>query len=253
MRLLITGASGVVGQAVIEKLHSLPGIEFVCLRGQSDVNLENFTETCAVFRFVKPDKILHLAGAVFGLGGNMAFPADSYRRNTMMNCNVIEAARIVGARKVVAMGTAAIYSDAAMLPYVEDEAMVGEPHKSEYAYASAKRSMLVQLQAYQQQFGIDFAYVIATNMYGAHDRFDHRYGHVVPSLIEKFYMASKSGAVVNVWGDGSPLRDFLYSKDAADGLLLLLQSGAGAYNLASGAVRSIKELVEVIAQHFFPT
>jgi GDP-L-fucose synthase len=132
----------------------------------------------------------------------------------------------------------------------EDDVMLGEPHGSEFAYAYSKRAMLAQLKAYREQYGLEFAFVVATNMYGAKDRFDTSYGHVVPSLLKKFLDAEKSGGSVDIWGDGTPTRDFLYSADAAIGLQCLMERGSGVFNLASGITHSIHDLVIEIASNF---
>lgn len=249
-RILVTGASGVVGHALVGLLQKA-GEVVIPVNGRADVDFESFTQTRALFRYVKPHLVYHLAGAVFGVGGNMAFPGDAIRRNLLINTHVIAAASELGARKIVAMGTTAIYGDAARQPFSENEALHGVPHESERAYAFAKRAMLVMLESYSQQFNLQFAYAIATNMYGAHDRFDARYGHVIPSLISKFAQAEKTpGESVEVWGDGSPTRDFLYAPDAATGLHLLMTEGEGAYNLATGHTHTIRQLVDVIAAQF---
>lgn len=224
--------------------------DVVVLTGRQDVDLENFEQTKAIFGYVKPTHVVHVAGAVFGLGGNMAFPGDVMRRNILINTHVVAAAAEAKALKVVAMGTTAIYSDAVAQPFREDDALTGAPHGSELPYAYAKRAMLVMLDAYKRQFGLNYAYAIATNMFGPNDRFDPLYGHVVPSLIAKFAAAAQTGAEVEVWGDGTPTRDFLFSEDAADALSLLLANGEGAYNVASGETVPIRVLVEEVAACF---
>jgi GDP-L-fucose synthase len=153
-------------------------------------------------------------------------------------------------KKVVAMGSAAMYSDNLNQPMSESDALGGEPHGSEFAYAFAKRALLVQLMSYRQQFGIEYAFAIATNMYGPGDRFNTAYGHVVPSLLRKFIDARDTGDLVEVWGDGSPTRDFLYAVDAARALDLLMTHGSGTYNVASGTVHTIGDLVRSVASSF---
>ena len=246
-RVLVTGAGGVIGQALVNHLHFL-GDEVHAISRRSDCNLEHGEETAAFFQKIKPETAYHLAGAVFGVGGNTAFPGDAFRRNTLINVNVVEAARQVGVSKIVAMGSAAIYADGITQPMSEKDALIGEPHASEYAYAFAKRGLLVQLESYKRQFGLDYAYAISTNLYGPHDRFNSDYGHVIPSLLSKFEAAKTNGSTVEIWGDGSPTRDFLYSSDAAKGLRLLMKSGSGRYNLASGTAYSIRILVETISK-----
>jgi GDP-L-fucose synthase len=249
VRVLVTGAGGAVGVALVEYLRS-NGEEVVVVSSRRDCDLEDGAATTAFFRAAKPTQVYHLAGAVFGLGGNTAFPGEAFRRNTLMNVNVIEASRLAGVTKVLGMGSAAIYADGIAQPMSERDALVGEPHASEYAYAFAKRGLLVQLESYNRQYGLDYVYAISTNLYGPHDRFNSDYGHVVPSLLTKFYDAEQNGATVEIWGDGSPTRDFLYSADAAKGLVLMMAEGQGAYNLASGHSRSIADLASAITRAF---
>jgi GDP-L-fucose synthase len=248
-RTLITGGGGLVGSALTEHLRS-EGHEVICLSSRSQCDLTNSSEVEAVFKFTKPDQVHHLAASVFGVGGNLAFPGEIYYRNALMNTHVVEACRKFEVKKIVAMGSAAMYSDGLSQPMNEDDVMHGEPHGSEFAYAYSKRAMLAQLKAYRQQYGLEYAFVVATNMYGAKDRFDTNYGHVVPSLLKKFLDAESSGNTVEIWGDGSPTRDFLYSIDAAVGLQCMMEKGNGVFNLASGSVYSIRDLVLEIALNF---
>ena len=170
-RILITGAGGLVGRALV-KLMTERGEDTVALMSRDQCDLTSQSDVFALFREVKPTAVFHLAAAVYGVGGNIAFPADVSYRNSIMNALVLEAAKCVGVRKIIAMGSAAIYSDGLGQPMQERDGMAGEPHDSEYAYAFSKRAMLAQLQAYQKQWGIDFGFAIATNMYGPYDRFD---------------------------------------------------------------------------------
>ena len=248
-RYLVTGAGGVVGSALVRYLLSLDK-NVVAVQARSDCNLENSEETQNLFAKHRPTHVFHLAGAVFGVGGNLKFPGDAFRRNILMNTNVVEAARLSGVKKIVGMGSAAMYSDNLQQPMKEGDVLSGEPHGSEFGYAFAKRGLLVQLICYRQQFGIEYAFAIATNMYGPNDRFNTDYGHVVPSLLRKFRDSTITGEIVKVWGDGSPTRDLLYSDDAARALFRLMEAGDGSYNIASGHVYKISELVDEIASHF---
>ncbi|MCZ8375703.1 MAG: NAD-dependent epimerase/dehydratase family protein [Beijerinckiaceae bacterium] len=247
-RIIVTGATGVVGQALMECL-SARGEDALALRGRSGVNLENLDETVQFFERQKPELVYHLAGAVFGLGGNRRFPGDAFRRNVLINTHVIEACRRAGVKKIVAMGSAAMYADRDPPYFSEDVLMMGLPHDSELAYGFAKRAMLIQLESYKQQFGLQFAFAVATNMYGPHDRFDPVYGHVIPSLVVKFASAG-SDEKVELWGDGSPTRDFLFALDAAEALVLLMEKGDGAYNVATGKSVAISELVACLHDLF---
>lgn len=248
-RCLVTGAGGLVGRALVENLRA-SGNEVIALNSRADCDLTNSKDVHELFQSVRPTKVYHLAAAVFGVGGNLAFPGAVFYRNTMMNTNTVEACRQAGVNKIVAMGSAAMYADGLQQPMKEEDVMFGEPHGSEYAYAHSKRAMLAQLKAYQQQYGLSFALVIATNMYGPGDRFDPQYGHVVPSLLKKFLDAEITGSEVEIWGDGSPTRDFLYSTDAARGLQHIMAKGIGPINLATGKAYPIKSLVAEITKHF---
>lgn len=248
-RYLVTGAGGVVGSALVRYLEA-SGKTVVAIRTRADGDLENASETEALFSKHAPTYVFHLAGAVFGVGGNLKYPGDAFRRNILMNTNVVEAARIANVTKIVAMGSAAMYSDNLQQPMREEDVLSGEPHSSEFGYAFAKRALLVQLMCYQQQFGMDYAFAIATNMYGPNDRFNTAYGHVVPSLLRKFRDARENGTIVEVWGDGTPTRDFLYADDAAKALDLLMSVGSGSYNVAGGKVHRIADLVQAIASNF---
>lgn len=174
--------------------------------------------------------------------------ARAYVDNIRINTNVIEAAHKGGVVKIVAMGTTAIYSDLVPMPMAERDLWLGAPHASEAPYGHAKRAMLAQLDAYKEQYGLEFAYAISTNLYGPHDRFDEQHGHVIPSLVSKFTRAVERGDDVSVWGSGTARRDFLFATDAASALLLLAEKGEGPVNMASGTTVSIRECAEMMAE-----
>ena len=166
----------------------------------------------------------------------------------MINTNVIDAARKAGVRKITVMGTVAAYPHSpSAVPLKEDAIFSGLPHHSEDSYAHAKRAMLAMLRAYRESYGLDWAYMVSCNLYGPNDKFDTRFGHVVPSLIKKFFDAAQNGGTVLVWGDGSPRRDFMYVKDLARAALTVMQSIEGAVNVGAGKPYRIKELVEMLA------
>ena len=241
---VVTGASGLMGRALVEELQT-HGTPVVALTSR-DTDLRDFESSRAVFERHRPTIVYHLAARVSGIMGNLRAQGQAYLDNIRMNTNTVEAARLAGARKVVAMGSAAIYSDMVSLPMQEEEVWLGAPHASEAGYAHAKRGMLAQLEAYRDQWGLDFAYCISTNLFGPHDKFDEQYGHVIPSLISKFHRAVQQDMPVTVWGTGTPHRDFLYVKDAATALRLIGNAFSGPINLASGKAASISETVELI-------
>jgi len=242
----VTGATGVIGTATLSVLRE----EGYNVRGLSsgDADLRDFQAALAVMEAVRPDAVIHLAARVHGLMGNVRAQGEMFRDNTLINMNVIEAARVAGVRKIVAMGSVATYPDGVPLPMRESDMWAGAPHGSEAGYAHAKRAMLAQLEAYQDQYGLEFAVAVSTNLFGPHDRFDEVRGHVLPSLISKFHRGVTTGEPVSVWGSGEATRDFLFSFDAARALRVLLEGGDGLYNVASGSHITIKEVALEIAR-----
>ena len=243
--ILITGASGLLGQALLDEVRHHADLPVIGVSSR-DVDLTHFEPTRLLFDRLKPRVVYHLAARVAGIMGNLRSQGRAYLDNIRMNTNVVEAARLAGARKVVAMGSTAIYSDTAKLPMAEDEIWVGPPHPAEAGYAHAKRAMLAQLDAYRDEYGLDYAYCVSTNLYGPHDKFDEQHGHVIPSLLSKFQRAARDGTAIEVWGSGTPRRDFLYSKDAALAMRLIGERFTGPINMATGSTVSIAEAVETI-------
>lgn len=240
----MTGASGLMGKALVDELRA-NGATVIPLTSQ-DVDLTDFENTKRVFSHYAPDIVYHLAARVSGIMGNMRGQGEGYFYNTQINTNTVEAARLAGARKIIAMGSAAIYSDVVDLPMREEQVWAGRPHSSEAGYAHAKRGMLAQLESYRTQWGLDFAYCISTNLFGPNDKFDESYGHVIPSLVSKFHRAAHSGGLVTVWGTGAPQRDFLYVEDAARAIRLIGETFSGPINLATGTAITIRDTVDLI-------
>ena len=245
MRVLVTGAPGLMGRALTAELRNA-GQDVTGL-GRADADLRDADAAEAVIARHRPEIVYHLASRVRGIMGHAGTQGDAFLDNIRVNTNVVDAARRAGARKVVAMGSAAAYGDSVALPMREDDIWFGRPHPSEAGYAHAKRAMLAQLEAYRDQWGLEFAYCISTNLFGPHDRFDERTGHVIPSLISKFHRAVAAGERVTVWGSGTPTRDFLYVADAARALQRIGEAGSGVINLASGHSVSIRMVAELIA------
>jgi GDP-L-fucose synthase len=248
-KILITGGSGLVGSALVAELQNQGYTNLAPLTRQC-CDLTNFEEVKSLFSSIKPDVVFHMAASVFGIGGNAKNPAAIFRDNIPMNTHVIEASRHMEVEKVIAMGTVAAYPEPTVLPMKEEHIWNGPPHKSESSYGHAKRAMLAQLLAYQENYGLDFSYAISTNLYGPGDKFDVQKGHVIPSLIRKFYEAKKTNSEVMIWGDGSAARDFLYSKDMARALVLVMNKHSGPINIASGTKTMIKEVVSFLSDYF---
>lgn len=248
-KILITGARGLVGSALVEELKS-QGYTNLYLPLRQDCDLTNFQDVKSTFLKVNPDIVFHCAAAVYGIGGNLKNKGSIFLDNILMNTHVIEASRLSGVKKIIAMGTVAAYPDPKTEPVKEEDIWEGPPHGSESSYGHAKRAMLAQLLAYRENYGLDYAYVISSNLFGPNDKFDVQLGHVIPSLIRKFYEAKKNGTNVNIWGDGSAARDFLYSKDMARALVLIMNMHTGPINVASGEKIMIKEVVEYLSEYF---
>jgi GDP-L-fucose synthase len=247
-KILVTGAKGLVGSAVVSALKE-QSYSNIVEAGRNECDLLDSHSVNAYFEKVKPDYVFHNAARVYGIMGNMNHKALSFYDNCTINTNVVHASHLNGVKKITAMGTGAVYPyPPPGLPLNEDMIFMGRPHHSENSYAQAKRAMLAMLEAYKESYGLDWAYIVSCNLFGAQDKFDTVNGHVVPSLIKKFYDAKKNGEMVTVWGDGSAKRDFMYVLDTARVAIEIMQHLSGPVNIGSGKVYSIKEIVEMIAQ-----
>jgi GDP-L-fucose synthase len=247
-KILVTGAAGLVGSAVVEHLFA-QGFDQVISVGREECDLIDPSATRAFFEKHRPDHVFHAAARVYGIMGNMKNKALSFYDNVMINTNVVDSAAKVGVKKITVMGTGAVYPyPSPGLPLKEEMIFFGHPHPAEDSYANAKRAMLAMLKAYQESYGVDWAYIVSCNLFGPRDKFDTEFGHVVPSLIKKFYDAKKSGHKVTVWGDGSAQRDFMYVKDVARVALLVMEKFSGAINMGSNQILRIRDVVEMIAE-----
>lgn len=247
-RVLITGAHGMVGSALRERLPSTSNI--ICL-SSSNVDLTNRYRTFEMIRFFKPQYVIHLAAKVGGVKANSDFLADFYTKNICMNTNILDACHESGVEKVVSMLSTCVYPDDAEYPLVESAIHDGPPHPSNYAYAYAKRMIDIQSKAYRDQHGDNFVTIVPNNLYGAHDYFDLENSHVIPGMIRKIHEAKLNGTKVTLWGDGSPLREFTYSKDLAEIVLFVLEeyNGREPINVGCTDEYSIKEVAELTASY----
>lgn len=247
-KILITGSNGLVGSALLASL-SERGYKNVSAVGRADGDLISLSETKALFEKISPEFVFHAAARVYGIWGNMTNKALSFYDNLMINTNVIEASCNVGVKKICAMGTGAIYPfppPSAILD--EKDIFLGKPHPAEDSYAQAKRAMLSMLNAYQESYGLDWSYVVSCNLFGPRDKFDTVNGHVVPSLIKKFYLKKFNDEALVIWGDGSAQRDFLYVEDAASAISLIMDELDGPINMGGGLVFSILEIVQFLCE-----
>ncbi len=248
-KILITGGKGMVGHALCRLLKQL-GCREVTAVGSQDFDLRDFNQAHLLFKKTNPKYVFHLAGKVYGLGGNALHKADVLYDNVMINTNTIECSRRFGIKKIVMMGSGCIYPEGEKgKGLTEDQIWFGEPHSSEDSYAHAKRLALAQLMANKNQYGMEYAYAISGNLYGEFDKFDTEKGHVVPSLIAKFCAAKKFNRKAVVWGTGAAIRDFSYSGDAARALVCLMNHGSGPINIGSGFLHSIKDIVDILSEY----
>jgi GDP-L-fucose synthase len=195
--------------------------------------------------------VIHLAANVGGIGANRARPAEFFYDNLMMGAQLIHESWKMGVEKVVAIGTVCAYPKFTTVPFREEELWGGYPEETNAPYGLAKKMMLVQSQAYRQQYGFNSIFLIPVNLYGPRDNFNLETSHVIPALIRKCLEARDRGdAEVVVWGDGTPTREFLYAGDAAEGIVLAAEhyNASEPVNLGSGKEISIKDLAELIAQ-----
>jgi len=195
--------------------------------------------------------VIHLAAHVGGIGLNREKPAELFYDNLMMGTQLIHAAYEAGVEKFVCVGTICAYPKFTPVPFKEDDLWNGYPEETNAPYGIAKKALLVQLQAYRQQYGFNGIYLLPVNLYGPNDNFNPRSSHVIPALIHKVYEAQQRGdKQISVWGDGSPTREFLYSEDAARGIVVATQSynGSDPVNLGTGHEISIKDLATLICE-----
>jgi GDP-L-fucose synthase len=247
-KIIVTGAAGLVGSALVDYLHS-EGYENVFPLQRADCDLLDTPATFALFERRCPVHVFHAAAPVYEIMGNMKNQGKSFYENDMINTNVVEASRRAGARKITVMGTGAVYPfPSPGLPLKEDMIFLGRPYPANAGYANAKLATLAMLEAYEESYGLKWAYIVSGNLFGPRDKFDVEFGHVVPSLIKKFYDANKSGGTVKVWGDGSAQRDILYVKDAARVALAVMNSVDGAVNMGSGQVYRIRDVVDTLGE-----
>jgi len=205
-----------------------------------------------IYQDLRPDIVIHLAARVGGIGANCERPAEFFYDNLMMGAQTMHHAWRFGIEKFVAIGTICAYPKHAPVPFREEDLWEGYPEETNAPYGLAKKMMLVQAQAYRQQYGFNAIYLLPVNLYGPGDNFDPGSSHVIPALIKKCFDAKSSGVDHTVaWGTGKPTREFLYVEDAAQGIILAMEryDKPDPVNLGSGREISIKDLVETIARH----
>jgi len=249
-RITVTGGAGFLGRFVVEKLKAYANVEVFVPRS-SEYNLVEKADIVRLLDDSRPDLLIHLAAVVGGIGHNQKNPGRFFYENLMMGAQLIEQSRLRGVEKFVATGTVCAYPKFTPVPFKEDDLWKGYPEKTNAPYGLAKKMMLVQSQAYREQYGFNSIFLLPANLYGPGDNVDLETSHVIPALIRKCVEARRGGAdFIEVWGSGKPSREFLYVEDCADGIIKAAESynQSDPVNLGNSREVVIKDLVELIAK-----
>ena len=264
-RITVTGGSGFLGSFVIEKLKER-GCKDVFVPRSKDYDLVESEACKRLYKDAKPDIVIHLAAKVGGIGANRSNPGKFFYDNLMMGVQMMEIGRQAGIEKFVAIGTICAYPKFTPVPFKEESLWDGCPEETNAPYGLAKKMLLVQAQAYRQQYGFNAIYILPVNLYGPGDNFDLESSHVIPAIIRKCVeamcgkgnrdtkpevnMSSIQPPTITVWGTGKPTREFLYVEDAAEGIILATEryNKPDPVNLGAGFEISIKDLVGLITE-----
>jgi GDP-L-fucose synthase len=249
-RVMVTGGGGFLGSVVVRRLQEAR-IRDVFVPRSRDYDLRTDDGIDRALAASHPDLVIHLAAVVGGIGANRENPGRFFYENAVMGIELMERSRLTGVEKFVQIGTVCSYPKFTPVPFHEDDLWNGYPEETNAPYGLAKKMLLVQGQAYRQQFGFDVIHLIPVNLYGPGDNFDPASSHVIPALIKKCIDAREAGDDhIEVWGTGSASREFLYVEDAAEGIVLAAEryDGAEPVNLGVGREITIRDLVELIAR-----
>lgn len=246
---MVTGGRGFLGRRIVAKLEQR-GATPIVVRS-ADHDLTDPDQVRAALEHSRPDYVIHAAAVVGGIGANREHPGRFFFANAAMGIHLIHEAWQAGIRKLVVVGTVCSYPKYTEVPFREDDIWNGYPEETNAPYGLAKKMLLVQSQAYRQEYGFDSAFVIPTNLYGPGDNFDYDTSHVIPAIIRKCIDAQGAGQdEVTLWGTGAPTREFLYADDAAEGIVLALErlEEPEPVNLGSASEIRIKDLAELIGR-----
>jgi GDP-L-fucose synthase len=249
-RILLTGGGGFLGQFIAEQVKRQNPADLFTPRA-SELDLLDGAAVRAYLAERRPNLVIHAAAVVGGIGANRHHPGRFFYDNAMMGLNLIEESRLAGVEKLVCLGTICAYPKYTPVPFREEELWNGYPEETNAPYGLAKKMLLVQLQAYRQEYGFNGIYLLPVNLYGPRDNFDLETSHVIPAMIRKFIEArEREEQQVVLWGDGSPTREFLYVDDAAAGIVAAAAAydGSQPVNLGRGEEIAIRDLARLIAE-----
>lgn len=249
-RVLVTGGGGFLGRFVVQRLRQENPLSLFVPRA-ADYDLRNRDAIARCLADAQPNLIIHAAAVVGGIGANRKHPGRFFYDNAIMGIELIEEARRRAVERFVCLGTICAYPKFTPVPFREEDLWNGYPEETNAPYGLAKKMLLVQLQAYRQEYGFDGVYLLPVNLYGPGDNSDLESGHVIPAMIRKFIEAKENGRKeVVLWGDGSATREFLYVEDAADGVVAAAAryEGSEPVNLGSGDEISIRDLANLVAK-----
>jgi GDP-L-fucose synthase len=249
-RFVVTGGAGFLGSHVVQALQRR-GASQIFVPRSADYDLRDHGAVIDMLNDTRPEVIIHMAAVVGGIGANRERPAEFFYDNLVMGVNLMHEAWKLGVKKFVTIGTVCAYPKFTPVPFREESLWDGYPEETNAPYGLAKKMLLVQGQAYRQQYGFNAIYLLPTNLYGMGDNFDPKTSHVIPALIRKFIEAKERGdRQVIAWGTGSPTREFLFVEDAAEGIALATEryNDPDPVNLGSGDEISIRDLTHLIAE-----